>query len=339
MIGTARHPQRRGAFAPFLIAGVLAAVALAGCVPAPAPAPPTATNAPSTVASSAPAPSEPAPPAASATPTSYPFDLATFPALDGSTANIPLGSLILQRLVGVPKAQADNVSFSNTSNAYVSLACDDPANYANGLVVLAYEPAEVTKKDLADCAKLEFHPIGRDALVFLANQKNPVTSLTTKQYKDIYSGKITNWSDVGGAAKKIVAFQRPEPSGSQALLRKFVMGNAKMAKAPTEIVTAEMGELIDGVANYNNSGNALGYSVFYYAKAMYAQPGVKLLGANGVAPSSATIADGSYPYVNDFYAAIRADEPQGSVARQVVAWLESPEGQQTVVDAGYVGKA
>ena len=286
------------------------------------------------------APGSSAPPAsgspASSPSTSYSFTLDTFPNLDGSTANIPLGSLILQRLVGMPKAQADNLKFTTTPNAYWNLACDDPDQL--GTVVLAYEPAQTTKDDIAGCAKLEYHEIGQDALVFLANEKNPVTSLTTQQYRDIYTGKITDWSAVGGDKAKIVAYERAESSGSQALMRKFVIQDAKMVDTPTELVTAEMGELIDGVASYSNAGNALGYSVFYYAKEMYAQPGVKLLGAEGVQPSSETIADGSYPYVNPFYAVIRADEAPDSAARQVVAWLESPDGQKAVADAGYVGK-
>ena len=272
----------------------------------------------------------------SASAPAYPFTEDAFPTLDGSTANIPLGSLVLQRLVGMPKEQADNLSFSTTPDAYRNLACYDPDPL--GTVVLAYEPAQTTKDDIADCAKLEYHTIGRDALVFLANEKNPVKSLTTKQYKDIYTGKIKDWSAVGGAEAKIVAYERPEPSGSQALMRKFVIGTAKMVDTPTEQVPGDMGGLVIGVASYSNTGNALGYSVFYYAKEMFTKPGVKLLGADGVQPSSATIAAGTYPYVNPFYAVIRADEAPDSAARQVVAWLESPAGQKTVVDAGYVGK-
>ena len=87
------------------------------------------------------------------------FTAETFPTLDGSTANIPLGSLILQRLLGMPKAQADNVSFTTTPNAYLSLACQPPDDDINR-VVIAYEPAQTTKDDIADCAKLEYHPIG-----------------------------------------------------------------------------------------------------------------------------------------------------------------------------------
>ena len=297
---------------------------------------PVASSSPNTSSPNASSP----PPAPSAS--AYPFTLDTFPALDGSTANIPLASLLLQRLAGVPKAQADNITFSTTPEAYMNLACG--AGAAPDLVVLAYEPAEETKDQIkpgvagSDCGKLEYHAIGRDALVFLTNDKNKVTSLTTDQYKKVYTGAITNWSKLGGSDEKIVAYQRPESSGSQALMRKFVMGKTAMAKAPQDLVSAEMSGLIDDVASYNNQGNALGYSVYYYAKEMYATPGIKLLGADGVQPSSDTIADGSYPYVNDFYAVIRADEPKNSAARKVVAWLESADGQQTVVDAGYVGK-
>ena len=109
-----------------------------------------------------------------------------------------------------------------------------------------------------------------------------------------------------------------------------------MAKAPTERITAEMGAIIDGVASYANSGNALGYSVYYYLANMYAVKGIKMLGAGGVTPSKTTIADGSYPYTNDFYAVVRADEPAGSPARKVLDWLLSDQERLAVTDAGYV---
>ena len=172
--------------------------------------------------------------------------------------------------------------------------------------------------------------------MFFANASNPVTSLTTAQYRDIYTGRIANWSKVGGNDVKIVAYQRPEESGSQALLRKYVVGKAKMAKAPAELVTAEMGEIIDGVASYANTGNALGYSVYYYLANMYGVEGIKMLGASGVAPSRETIGNGSYPYTNDFYAVIRAEASADSPARKVLAWLTSEQGRQAVEDAGYV---
>ena len=279
------------------------------------------------------APGSPAPETPGPTTPAFTFD---FPTLDGSTALIPLGSLLLQRLADVPKEQADNVAFTTTPNAYDTLACAGQTE--SGAVVLAYAPAQLTAGVLAECDKLEYHAIGRDALVFLTNESNPVTSLTTEQYKGIYTGKITNWQAVGGEPVDIVAFQRADSSASHTLLRESVTGTARLAKAPSAYVKEELGGPVKGLASYDNSAGAICYSTFYYAKQMYARDGVKLLGANGVQPSSETIADGSYPYVSDFYAVIRADEPKDGPARRVVAWLESAAGQQAVVDAGYVGK-
>ena len=258
------------------------------------------------------------------------------PQIDGSTANIPLISLVIQRLTGVSKTEADNtVNTSGTPDAYRRLVEEDSGTH----LLLVYEADEGVKAEIRESGvALEFHPIGRDALVFFTNSSNPVTSLSTKQFRSIYTGKTTNWGQAGGRNARIVAYQRPEESGSQALLRKFVVGEAKMAKAPSELVTADMGEIVSGVSSYANTGNALGYSVYYYLANMYAVDGIKMLGVSGVRPASSTIADGSYPYTNDFYAVVRADEPAGSPARKVMEWLLTQDGQQAVADAGYVPK-
>jgi phosphate transport system substrate-binding protein len=315
---------------PIVAAAALAAV-LAGCVgPSPSPSVTTSASEPPSASTTSPAGS--VTPQASTQASTHAFELAGLPRMDGSTANIPLISLVIQRLTGVPQAEADNtVKTAGTPDAY--------RNLVNGSVdlLLVYEADTGVKAEIKDSGvKLEMHPIGRDALVFFTNASNPVTSLSTAQFRAIYTGKVTDWSGVGGPKAKIVAYQRPEASGSQALLRKYVVGSAKMAKAPVERVTAEMDEIVSGVASYANSGNALGYSVYYYLANMYAVDGIKMMGVSGVNPSRATITDGSYPYTNDFYAVVRADEPPGSPARKVMEWLLTPEGQKTVADAGYV---
>ena len=307
--------------APALVAGLF----LASCTTT-SPAPPT----PAATSTTGPAPASPAPSGGSSSAPA--FTLATLPRIDGSTANIPLISLVIQRLTGVTKAEADNaVATSGTSASYQALV-DGTAD-----LLLVYEADEGTKAALtASGVALESHPIGRDALVFFTNSSNPVTSLTTAQYRDIYTGKLTRWSQVGGTDARIVAYQRPEDSGSQALLRKYVVGKATLAKAPSEQISGDMGEIIDKVSSYANSGNALGYSVYYYLANMYAVEGIKMLGVGGVQPSKDTLADGSYPYTNDFFVVVRADAPADSPARKVLAWLLSDAGRQAVADAGYV---
>jgi phosphate transport system substrate-binding protein len=313
-----------------LLAGALLATLLAGCVGTT----PTPTTSASPAVSGSPSGSAGSPSAssASAAPTTYPFTLAGMPRIDGSTANIPLISLTIQRLTGVPATEADNaVKTTGTPNAWRNLVSGDTD------LLIVYEADGIVKAEIKESGvKLEAHPIGRDALVFFTNSSNPVKSLTTAQYRAIYTGKIGNWSAVGGEDAKIVAYQRPEESGSQALLRKYVVGKDKMAKAPSEMITAEMGEIIDDVASYANTGNALGYSVYYYLANMYDVEGIKMLGAGGVMPSRDTLGDGSYPYTNDFFAVVRSDAPADSPARKVLAWLTSDAGRQTVEDAGYV---
>ena len=105
---------------------------------------------------------------------------------------------------------------------------------------------------------------------------------------------------------------------------------------PTELFPTEMGELIERLAEYNNAGSALGYSVFYYASYMYTKPGLKFLSVDGVFPSDETIADASYPLLNEYYAVYRADEPEDSPARQIAQWLTTEEGAACIRDAGYI---
>ena len=98
-------------------------------------------------------------------------------------------------------------------------------------------------------------------------------------------------------------------------------------------------ELIDAIAAYRNTADAIGYSVYYYAANMYMQSGVKLLSVNDVAPTNETIASGAYPFTQQFYAVIRADEPADSPARLLYNWLTTDEGRDLIAGAGYVPAA
>lgn len=260
------------------------------------------------------------------------FTTETYPIMDGSTANLPLMAEVMSRTCDITREQAEEVtSCTTTPTAWVRLANGEAD------ILLVYEAADVTKKELeAIGTELEITPIGRDALVFINNKDNPVNNLTTQQLLDIYTGKITNWQEVGGNDVEIIPYQRVESSGSQSLFKKLLMKDITPMDAPTELRPTAMGELIDELANYNNTANALGYSVYYYASYMYTQPGLQFISVDGVAPNEETIASGSYPYVNDFFVAIRADEPADSPARQLRDWILSDDGIQALKDAGYI---
>ncbi|MDR3344901.1 MAG: substrate-binding domain-containing protein [Oscillospiraceae bacterium] len=259
------------------------------------------------------------------------------PKIDGSTALIPFAQELLKRTASYSTDAATSVTdaFTRTVGAYYNLAyADTSSEDYQSTILLVYEKPESAEYE----TPLEFYPIGVDALVFLANAKNPLENLKTQEIQDIYTGKITNWSKLGGKDKEIVAFQRNQGSGSQNLMEKLVMKGAAMAEAPSQLVPAAMAGLVDGLASYDNSADALGYSVYYYAKNMYALPDLKFLSVDGVAPANDTISSGQYPLTNDFYAVIRKDEPKNSPARKLLAWIKSDAGKECLTDTGYVAK-
>lgn len=265
-----------------------------------------------------------------------------FPRLDGSTACIPLMAQMKADVTGMDLLEAQtSITVSTTAYAWENFGLwsrSDSEDYGAQLLIV-YEAPEYVKEELAEAdAKLEQKAIGRDALVFIVNEENPVQSLTQQQLRDIYAGRITSWKDVGGADSPIVAFQRGVDSGSQTLFKKLLIdkGDGQLMAAPTELAPADMGGLVDSIAEYNNSANAIGFSVYYYIDQMYSQPGLRLLSVDGVMPSNDTLADGSYPLCNDFYAVIRPDAAADSPERQLYDWLDTEAGQACIKKAGYV---
>jgi phosphate transport system substrate-binding protein len=260
------------------------------------------------------------------------LSLDDYPRMDGSTANLPMMAEIMSRVCDITLEEAEELtSCTKTSNAWSNIA------NGNADILLVYEAAEDTKAYLDTVGtELEITPLGRDALVFINNEQNPVENLTQQQLIDIYTGNVTNWNEVGGEDLEIIPYQRVATSGSQSLFMKLLMKDIVPMDAPMELRPAEMGMLIDELARYNNEGNALGYSVFYYASYMYQQPGLKMIAIDGVQPSDETIADGSYPLLNEYYLVIRADEPEDSPARQLRNWILTDEGRAAIIEAGYI---
>ncbi|MBQ7859938.1 MAG: substrate-binding domain-containing protein [Faecalibacterium sp.] len=261
-----------------------------------------------------------------------------YPRVDGSTACIPLMAEAQHRITGDDLLDIQTgISVSTTGFAWQYMGLYYEKQDLDRMILVVYEAPAYIQQQIADAGtELEVTPIGRDALVFMVNEQNPVQSLSRQQLVDIYTGKITNWKQVGGADSPIVAFQRSEDSGSQTMFQKLVMGDTQPMAAPTELAPGAMAGLVDALAEYNNQGNALGFSVYYYIDQMYQKPGLRLIAVDGVLPANDTIADQSYPYCNEFFAVIHKNAAQGSPARTVYDWLCGPEGAQCIRDTGYV---
>ena len=262
----------------------------------------------------------------------YKFTRENFPRLDGSTSMVPLAKSVAAVLLGEDvSAVADLVSFNRTSQSFRNLMYD-----GCDLLIVA-EPAQGVLDELkTNGFEYEMAHISTDALVFVVSQDNPIDSLTAQQIQKIYTGEITNWSEVGGEDVQIIPFQRNSEAGSQAAMEKLVMKDRKMMEPPKEYIIDSMMGLMDAVRNFDGSDGAIGYSVYYYANDMKMAEGLKIISVDAVEPSSDTISSNEYSLLAPGYAVIAADEPQDSPARKLYNWLQSEEGQYLVNSLGYV---
>ena len=166
--------------------------------------------------------------------------------------------------------------------------------------------------------ELVYVPVGLEAFVFFVNEQNPVNGLTVEQIRDIYQGKCTNWSEVGGVNRPINPVSRLRGSGSQSAMDAFIGSYDPANKSPFALF-----------------GASIGFSFRYYMDGIVGNQAVKMLELNGVYPSEENIQNGSYPFIAEFYAVYRADSQNENIPL-LINWLLSPDGQRLIEECGYV---
>lgn len=258
------------------------------------------------------------------------FTSENYPRIDGSTATLPLAEAFKASFTNTDINKVE-VEHSKTHNAYVNLINGD-----TDLILVTYPSEDEQKLAKDNGIELEIVPVVKEAFVFFVNKENTVDNLTLEQIQNIYTGKIKNWKDVGGADAEILAFQRPTNSGSQSGMLELVMQGKKMMEPTTETVAMSMSDIIDVISDYNNKDTAIGYSYYYYATTMYTSDTMKLLSINGVEPTYDNIKNGLYSIQTAYYAVIRKDEPENSDTRKLLNAMISERGQNVAKEAGYV---
>jgi len=256
-----------------------------------------------------------------------------FPVMNGATALYPLYAAFAEATY--PESLADNDSISyvwggSTPRAFESLLIGEAD------IIFCAQPSRQQWEEVREKGDtFLLTPIGKEAFVFFVHKDNPVVSLSSREIRDIYSGKTTRWKEVGGKNKKIFPFQRPTGSGSQTMLE-HIMEEVPLMPAPEDKEVMGMGEIIDRTSTYRNSQNALGYSFLFFTQKMVANQTIRLLEIDGIAPEKENIANGTYPFTGDFYA-ITLSLPSENV-QKLIGWIRSDQGQQLVEQTGYVRK-
>lgn len=251
------------------------------------------------------------------------------PRLDASLATQPLMDEFVKYFAGKDSLSSVKENYTNTHPAYVELI-----GGKKDLIVVT-EPSEEELKLASDKnVLLEVTKLVNESFVFYVNKDNKVDGLTLEQIQNIYSGKITNWKDVGGEDKEILAYQRPVNSGSQTGMISLVMKDIPLKKPRTVEMIESMGGIIDAVASYDNASAGIGYSYYYYANTMYSSPDIKFLKVDGVLPTYESTKDESYPIRTAYYLVTRKDADEKTLKFKEA--LLSKEGSSVIRGAGYV---
>ena len=178
--------------------------------------------------------------------------------------------------------------------------------------------------------------VARDAIAVIVNPRNPVDRLTIDQISDIYSGKIKNWSEVGGEDRPIIRLSRETNSGThvyflEEVLRKGNSDDKTLFSTDTLLLPSSEGI----TAEVRDNPNAIGYDGLGYVTHDVKVVGVRSASEGSyVLPSAETVNSGSYPIARDLYM-YTAGQPTEKV-KEYLDWILTPEAQQIVTDLGFV---
>lgn len=170
-------------------------------------------------------------------------------------------------------------------------------------------------------------PCAKDGLSVFLNKGNSVTELTIKQLGDIFSGKITNWKEVGGADAKIQLYGRESSSGTFEFFKEHVVKTDFSPRCQTLPGTAA---IVNAVKKDKYS---IGYGGSAYAEGVKDCAVKKDAKSKGILPTVATIKNNSYPITRYLYMYLKA-KPTGET-KVFIDWILSSQGQALIAEVGY----
>lgn len=191
------------------------------------------------------------------------------------------------------------------------------------------KPAEVIACIKAFHAKPTEYKVALDGLSVYVNEANPVKELTLAQLKDIFTGTVKNWKEVGGDDAPITVYSRENSSGTYEFFKEHVLkGQDFTASAQTQQGTAI---LLQSVAR---DKNGIGYGGAAYGSGARALGVKKDANSKAVEPSEETVVNGTYPIWRYLYNYVNPALDRGEV-KAYLTWIRSDAGQKIVKEVGY----
>lgn len=239
--------------------------------------------------------------------------------LNGSTSMAEISNALGEKFM--EKNQGVTVTVGGNGSG------EGPASVSSGTAQIGLLSRDV--KESENPGSFDIYTVAFDGIALAVNPKNAVSNLTQEQIGKIYTGEITNWREVGGADAKIVVIGREEGSGTRGAFEELIKAG---------------GETVEGKCKYANVYNSTGAAkqavagnenAIAYISLSAVDETVKALKADGVAPSEATVKDGTYKVQRPFIM-ITKKGTTNELAKAFLAFLNSDEGQQIIAENGAV---
>ncbi len=236
-----------------------------------------------------------------------------------------LGAKLVPQLAEEYKAKNPGTSFeiaAEGSTTGITAIIDGTAQI--GMSSRRAKPTEMSGGQ-AKGVSLKPTIVAYDGMAVIVNANSPITALTKRQVKQIFTGASTDWSAVGGAPGKISVYTRNTASGTYSDWKELAMD--KLDYAPSSQKMAGNEQIVSEVAK---NPNGIGYVGLAYTTA----PGIKVIPVDGEVPTKESVISKKYPYARPtFY--YTNGEPSGEAAKFVEFTL-SDAGQKIVEKVGFV---
>jgi len=241
--------------------------------------------------------------------------------VDGSTTVGPIAKAFAEYYMG--KHQAVNITVSesgsgNGAKSLINAACD--------VATMSRPMKNSEKKAAEDSGVLAIEQVvALDGLAVIVHPANPRGNLTVEQIRDIYTGKITNWKELGGRDQKIVVISRDTNSGTYESFNTLVLKEAKLMGGAEYVGS-------NGASRQRvmSTDAAIGYVGLAFTE------GVKVLQVNGIAPTPETVTAKTYPISRPLYMYTNGRPKEGTALYDFVNLCNTPEGKRIIEDTGYV---
>lgn len=199
---------------------------------------------------------------------------------------------------------------------------------------LANASRKIRSKEIEACinsfgGRPREYVVALDGLSVYVHESNPVSQLSIEQLAGVFTGKIRNWKELGGADSPIVLYSRENSSGTYEFFKEHVLGGKDFAAAAQTLQgTAQI------LSAVSKDTHAIGYGGAAYGKGAKALKISKESNGEAIEPNESNVLSGKYPIARNLYIYLNPAIDKGEI-RAYIDWIRTDEGQKLVKDVGY----